>query len=684
MRILVFLWCTGSRSLVPSLSNMAVEEGEEEKEVSKTGQEKTKLSHKKWRRLLQKEKRRVKRQQLAEKRNKLEEQEKWRFENDSIYRARQEAKERAVEKKCHQEEEESKKQEKLWLEREAQAQIAFTKMKEREEKREREKITQETRIKEDWEKEQRTKKEKEERKKQEIHDKENAVFKELEKPAVQQNTSTAGQWHNPLAPPSQNYGTEQDAVNCSFYLKTGACRFGERCSRAHPRLPASVTLLIPHMYQDIRLSQTMLDEADHDTGLEFDDEEANERYKAFFDDVLAEFEKAGRVVQFKVCCNHEPHLRGNVYVQFSSENETAQAFAAFNGRWYAGRQLSCEYSPVTKWRSAICGFFTRNRCPRGKNCNFLHVYRNPGNAFRNMDRDDSSPGRTPYSERGSERSTRDWSRREVREGSVRDRSYGGTSRREWDYEQNRDRRDRYGRDRERDKKRNGRDRYGRDHEGDRDRERDDRDDRDRERDRERDDRDRERDDRDRERDRERDDRDRERGDRDGERGDRDRERGDRDRDRDDRDRDRDRERGDRDGERGDRDRERGDRDRDGERGDRDRERGDRDRDRQRGDRDRQRDRQRDREVNGRDRYGRDGDRDKKRDESQTLDRFGRDIDLINEKNDRIINKPHDRRSRSQEKKYSNSEDDDETVRNSNADDDERGRSRDYQKSRDGQ
>lgn len=27
------------------------------------------------------------------------------------------------------------------------------------------------------------------------------------------------------------FGTEQDRVNCSFYLKIGACRHGDRCSR---------------------------------------------------------------------------------------------------------------------------------------------------------------------------------------------------------------------------------------------------------------------------------------------------------------------------------------------------------------------------------------------------------------------------------------------------------------------
>lgn len=178
--------------------------------------------------------------------------------------------------------------------------------------------------------------------------------------------------------------------------------------------------MIPAMYNDIRLSQSMLDEADQDTSLEYDEKEAYENFKQFYEDTLPEFRKAGTVVQFKVCCNHEPHLRGNVYVQFLSEEECAKAFAMFNARWYASKQLSCEFSPVTKWKSAICGLFERNRCPRGKNCNFLHVYHNPGNEFH--DRDDLSPGRTPQNGRRSERSERYWRRDEMSRDKDRERS----------------------------------------------------------------------------------------------------------------------------------------------------------------------------------------------------------------------------------------------------------------------
>lgn len=40
-----------------------------------------------------------------------------------------------------------------------------------------------------------------------------------------------GPWMNPEAPvaeKSENYGTECDVANCPFFLKTGACRFGDR------------------------------------------------------------------------------------------------------------------------------------------------------------------------------------------------------------------------------------------------------------------------------------------------------------------------------------------------------------------------------------------------------------------------------------------------------------------------
>ena len=60
------------------------------------------------------------------------------------------------------------------------------------------------------------------------------------------------------------------------------------------------------------------------------------------------------------------------------------------------------------------GTFAKNRCPRGKNCNFLHVFRNPNNEFFNADRDFEAnrdgQGSTRHSEREWRSSTRDLER----------------------------------------------------------------------------------------------------------------------------------------------------------------------------------------------------------------------------------------------------------------------------------
>jgi splicing factor U2AF subunit len=39
------------------------------------------------------------------------------------------------------------------------------------------------------------------------------------------------------------YGTEEDKVNCPFYIKIGACRYENKCLRIHSVPPISQTVL---------------------------------------------------------------------------------------------------------------------------------------------------------------------------------------------------------------------------------------------------------------------------------------------------------------------------------------------------------------------------------------------------------------------------------------------------------
>ncbi|CAG8570080.1 2763_t:CDS:2 [Cetraspora pellucida] len=193
-------------------------------------------------------------------------------------------------------------------------------------------------------------------------------------------------------PIESDYGTEKvvypelyldvhphlDQINCPFYLKTGACRYGSSCGRHHSYPDKGVTILIKNMYEGMPVQ---LADEDNDDNLEYDEVEAERHYHEFFEDVHSEFQQYGTIVQFKVCNNFQMHLRGNVYVQFSKEYEAEQALKTIRGRWYAGKQLICEYCPVTNWRSAICGHYEKNKCPKGIHCNFLHVFKNPGGLY---------------------------------------------------------------------------------------------------------------------------------------------------------------------------------------------------------------------------------------------------------------------------------------------------------------
>jgi len=67
------------------------------------------------------------------------------------------------------------------------------------------------------------------------------------------------------------------------------------------------------------------------------------------------------------------HLIGNVYARFEWETEAQAAVENLNNRWYAGRPLYAELSPVTDFREACCRQNENGECNRGGFCNFMHL-----------------------------------------------------------------------------------------------------------------------------------------------------------------------------------------------------------------------------------------------------------------------------------------------------------------------
>jgi len=165
---------------------------------------------------------------------------------------------------------------------------------------------------------------------------------------------------------SRIIGTEEDKFNCPFYYKIGACRHGERCSRTHLRPNFSQTLIFPHLY--------MAPPPDPATGMPVDD---TEHFEEFYEEILEEFMKHGEIEEMHVVENLGDHMFGNVYIKYRYEEDAEKCLKAMNGRFYAGRMLASEFSPVTDFREARCRQFDEDTCTRGGYCNFMHLKRVP-------------------------------------------------------------------------------------------------------------------------------------------------------------------------------------------------------------------------------------------------------------------------------------------------------------------
>lgn len=104
------------------------------------------------------------------------------------------------------------------------------------------------------------------------------------------------------------------------------------------------------------------------------DEEMQEHYDNFFEDVFVECEdKYGEIEEMNVCDNLGDHLVGNVYIKFRKEEDAEKAVNDLNNRWFGGRPVYAELSPVTDFREACCRQYEMGECTRSGFCNFMHL-----------------------------------------------------------------------------------------------------------------------------------------------------------------------------------------------------------------------------------------------------------------------------------------------------------------------
>lgn len=82
--------------------------------------------------------------------------------------------------------------------------------------------------------------------------------------------------------------------------------------------------------------------------------DAIRHFEDFFEEVFLELTKYGELEELNVCDNVGEHLMGNVYAKFYREEDAKAALEGLNGRYYAGKILHCEFSPVTDFRESRC------------------------------------------------------------------------------------------------------------------------------------------------------------------------------------------------------------------------------------------------------------------------------------------------------------------------------------------
>lgn len=88
---------------------------------------------------------------------------------------------------------------------------------------------------------------------------------------------------------------------------------------------------------------------------------------------MDELIKYGEIEQLICLENLGDHMFGNVYVKFAKDEEAEKCVLGLRGRYYHGRLVLAEYSPVTSFGEARCRQFDEGHCARGGYCNFMHL-----------------------------------------------------------------------------------------------------------------------------------------------------------------------------------------------------------------------------------------------------------------------------------------------------------------------
>ncbi|PIA30551.1 hypothetical protein AQUCO_05500086v1 [Aquilegia coerulea] len=178
-----------------------------------------------------------------------------------------------------------------------------------------------------------------------------------------------------------------------------------------PKPSISPTLLLSNMCQKPDMITPGVDLQGH----AMDPRKIQEHFEDFYEDLFEELSKYGE--RLKVLTSATTWL----ITCWESTTTCSNALRNLTGRFYAGRPIIVDFSPVTDFREATCRQYEENTCNRGGYCNFMHLKmisrdlrRHLFGRYRRRHSRSRSRSRSPY---------RHHSYVERSHGSLRDRKY---------------------------------------------------------------------------------------------------------------------------------------------------------------------------------------------------------------------------------------------------------------------
>lgn len=217
-----------------------------------------------------------------------------------------------------------------------------------------------------------------------------------------------------MYPPHQMHlNMPNSSDRCHFYIKMGACRHGDQCTKLHIKPTESPTVLFPKLYPN-PLAVELL--SDYSGPREFDAKYIEQHFIKFYKKAWRAFMAFGKIHEMWAVSNLGDHLLGNVYIRFETNEDAAHAVKEASSKTFHQIPLLPELSPVTVFNDACCKEFLEGTCRRGPQCNYLHIIKVSRQLLSKLTQEQEKYWKSNSSKRGKRQRSPDSGNNSPRDG----------------------------------------------------------------------------------------------------------------------------------------------------------------------------------------------------------------------------------------------------------------------------